>query len=269
MEDFLQKFPQVNYIFLIDETFTLKTDRVREFCKLYAERIKDKLNVPFGCMTRPEALSEEKVRYLKEAGCVEIAMGIETGNEKYRKEVLDRQMPQESIVKAFLMAKKAGIKTYSFNMVGLPNETRDDVFSTIELNRKGKVDEIQCTVFYPFKGTRLRDFCEEHDFIDSSEKEVASYYEMPTIRNPKMPRNEIAGLFKTFIIYCKSPKIFWPFVRLLEYSNPISVNLCGISNTFIKQGFRPRTFRILLDHLFANLLKMPRIFGKLPKVTQT
>jgi len=265
IEEFLKKFSQVNYIFLIDETFTLKAERVREFCKMYKEIIKDKFNVPFGCMTRPEALSEEKVQYLKEAGCVEIAMGIETGNEKYRKEILDRQMPQESIVKAFLMAKGAGIKTYSFNMVGLPNETRGDIFSTIELNRRGKVDEVQCTAFYPFKGTRLRDMCEEQNFLDDSENEVVSYYEMPTIKNPNMSRSEMYGLFRTFIIYCKSPKIFWPFIRTLEYNNFISINISRIVNTFIKQGFKPKTFKILFDHLFTNVLKVPNFLGKLPK----
>ena len=252
MEQYLLTFPQVNYIWLIDETFTLKTQRVKDFCEQFKERIKNKFNVSFGCMTRPEALTEEKVKCLKVGGCVELAMGIESGNENYRKEMLNRQMPQESIPKAFLMAKKAGIKTYSFNMVGFPNETREDIFSTIELNRKGKVDEIQCTIFYPFKGTKLRDYCEEHNFLDKSEDKVSSYYEMPVIKNPNMSSNEIKGLYRTFVIYCKFPKIFWPFVMIMEYNNLVSVNLCRIANTFIKQGFKPKTFKILLGYLFTN-----------------
>lgn len=269
MEQFLTDFPQVNDIWLIDETFTLKTDRVRDFCQQYKKRIKDKFNVPFGCMTRPEVLSEEKVQYLKEAGCRKIAMGIETGNEKYRKDMLDRQMPQQSIINAFRIAKKAGIHTYSFNMVGFPNETREDIFSTIDLNREGRVDEIQCTIFYPFVGTRLREFCEDQGMLDESEKEVASYYEMPTIKNPNLSKDEVAGLFNTFTIYCKSPKIFWPFIRVMEYNNPISINLCRIANTFIKQGFKPKTFKILLDHIFTNTFKTVNLSENPSKIPQT
>ena len=262
MDQFLTNFPQVNDIWLIDETFTLKNDRVKDFCQQYKKRIKDKFNVPFGCMTRPEVLSEEKVRYLKEAGCKKIAMGIEIGNEKYRKEMLGRQMPQQSIINAFRLAKKAGIHTYSFNMVGFPNETRKDIFSTIDLNRKGEVDEIQCTIFYPFEGTRLKKFCEEHDILDKSGKAVASYYEMPTIKNPNMSKDEIQGLYRTFIIYVKSPKIFYPFIRLLESNNFVSSTLCGVINTFIKQGINFRTIQLLSEHLFKNVLKMHKIAVK-------
>jgi anaerobic magnesium-protoporphyrin IX monomethyl ester cyclase len=270
MEAYVKKFPQVNYIWLIDETFTLKTPRVKEFCEQFKERIKDKYGVKFGCMTRPEALSQEKVDYLKMAECVEIAMGIESGNEKYRREMLDRQMPQQSIINAFLMAHKAGIKTYSFNMVGFPNETRKDIFSTIDLNRKGKVDEVQVTIFYPFKGTRLREFCENHGMLDSSsEKEVASYYENPVIKNPNLSKEETAGLFRTFVIYCKTPKVFWPIVRLMEYDNPVSTNMARVANTFIKQGFKPRTFKILFSHAYNNVLKLPELFGRPTKPAST
>ena len=159
------------WIFLIDETFTIKAERVKEFCRLYKEQV----GVPFGCMTRPEVISEEKLIWLKESGCDGIRMGIESGNEDYRRKILDRHMSQQHIVNAFLMAKKVGIPTYSFNMVGLPNETRKDIFSTIGLNRKGRVDEVQVTLFYPFKGTRLRDYSDEHNLFDDSEH-LSSYY---------------------------------------------------------------------------------------------
>ncbi len=236
------------WIFLIDETFTIKADRVKEFCKIY----KEKVGIPFGCMTRPEVISEEKLIWLKDAGCNIIRMGIESGNEEYRKKILDRHMKQEHIVNAFLLAKKVGIPSYSFNMVGLPNETRKDVFSTIEINRKGKVGEAQITLFYPFQGTRLRDYAEEHDLFDDNDH-VSSYYESTILKNPNMTKDETLGLYRTFNIYIRSPKIFWPFVRLMEYNNPLSKNMCSVVNTFMKQGFRPRTFRIFWNHLIGKL----------------
>jgi len=257
--DYFTKKYNYKWIFLIDETFTIKADRVREFCKLY----KEKVGVPFGCMTRPEMVSEEKLGWLKDAGCNIIRMGIETGNEEYRKKILDRHMSQEHIINGFLMAKKIGIPTYSFNMIGLPNETRKDIFSTIELNRKGKVDEAQITLFYPFKGTRLRDYSEEHNLFDENEH-LSSYYEGTILKNPNMTKEEILGLYRTFNIYIKSPKIFWPFVRFLEFNNPISINCCRIINTFMKQGFRPRTFKIFIDYILGKLDFIVRIPKSLP-----
>ena len=255
IEYFTKKY-NFKWIFLIDETFTIKADRVKEFCKLY----KEKVGVPFGCMTRPEVISEEKLKWLKEAGCDGIRMGIETGNEEYRRKVLDRHMSQQHIINAFLMAKKVDIPTYSFNMIGLPNETRKDIFSTIELNRKGKVDEVQVTLFYPFKGTRLREYSEANKLFDESEH-LSGYYEGTILKNPNMTRNQIMGLYRTFIIYVKSPKIFWPLIRLLEFNNPISINLCRLLNTFIKQGVKPKTFKILLEHALSRF----QLMFKLPK----
>lgn len=257
VEYFTKKY-NFKWNFLIDETFTIKANRVKEFCRLY----KEKVGVPFGCMTRPEVISEEKLMWLKEAGCTKIYMGIETGNESYRREMLDRHMSQEHIINAFLLAKKAGIQTYSFNMVGLPNETRKDIFSTIELNRKGKVDEIQVTLFYPFKGTRLREYSEANQLFDESEY-LSSYYEGTILKNPNMTRNQIMGLYRTFIIYVKSPKILWPLIRLLEFSNPISISMCGIVNTFIKQGIRLKTFKILFDYAISRF----QFIFRLPKPT--
>ncbi len=245
-------------IFLIDETFTIKPDRVKEFCKLYKEQV----GVPFGCMTRPEVASDEKFKWLKDAGCDMVCMGIESGNEDYRKKVLDRHMSQQHIINAFLMAKKAGVKSYSFNMVGLPNETRKDIFSTIELNRKGKVDEVQVTLFYPFKGTRLRDYAEQNNLFDESEH-LSSYYEGTILKNPNLTKGQIMGLYRTFIIYVRAPKIFWPFIRLLEFNNPVSINACRLINTFMKQGLKLRTFKILWDHALSRL----QFIGRLPKPT--
>ena len=244
------------WIFLIDETFTIKAERVREFCKLYKEEV----GVPFGCMTRPEVISEEKLKLLKEAGCNKIFMGIETGNEEYRKKLLDRHMSQQHIISAFLMAKKVGIPSYSFNMVGLPNETRKDIFSTIELNSRGKVDEVQVTIFFPFKGTRLEQYVEDNNLFDQKEQ-LSSYYEGTVLKNPNMTREQIMGLYRTFIIYVKSPKIFWPLIRLFEFNNPVSINICRILNTFIKQGIKLKTFKILADHVldrFRFMLKLPK-----------
>ena len=245
-------------IFLIDETFTIKPERVKEFCKLYQEQV----GVPFGCMTRPEVASEEKFKWLKDAGCDMICMGIESGNEEYRKKVLDRHMSQQHIINAFLMANKVGIRSYSFNMVGLPNETRKDIFSTIELNRKGKVDEVQVTLFYPFKGTRLRDYAEENNLFDESEH-LSSYYEGTILNNPNLTKEQIMGLYRTFIIYVRSPKIFWPFIRLLEFNNPISINLSRLINTFMKQGLKLKTFKILWEHALSRL----QVMSRLPKPT--
>ena len=44
--------------------------------------------MPFFIMTRADSLlDEEKIKMLKEAGCVTIGIGVESGNEDIRKKI--------------------------------------------------------------------------------------------------------------------------------------------------------------------------------------
>ena len=250
IEYFVKKY-KFKDIFLIDETFTLDEKRVKEFCNLY----KEKVNLPFIIMSRPEGISESKVVALKDAGCSSIYIGVESGSEEYRKKYLNRHTNQEDIIKAFLLCRKLKMSTYSFNMIGFPNETRKDIFKTIEINKKCKADVIQVTYFYPFKGTSLYDYSEQQGLIDH-EVMLNSYYLGSVVHNPTITKKQMEGVYRTFVIYIKSPKILYPFIRLLELDNLVSINLCRIINTFITQGFNPKAFKFLFEHLLKNVLKI-------------
>ena len=85
---------------------------------------------------------------------------------------------------------------------------------------------------------------------------------LSALKNLSMDKKELEGLYRTFIIYIKSPKIFYPFIRLLESNNFISATLCGVINTFIKQGVNFRAIQLLSEHFFKNVLKMDKIASK-------
>jgi radical SAM superfamily enzyme YgiQ (UPF0313 family) len=64
-------------------------------------------------------------------------------------------MTDENIIEAFSAAKRAGLLTWSFNMVGLPTETASDLKATIDLNERAAVDFVRVSVFTPYPGTPL------------------------------------------------------------------------------------------------------------------
>ncbi len=160
-----------------DDTFTLHPNWIEEFCGKYAKEF----NIPFSCNAFPTTLNETIVHELKKAGCDEISIGIESGNEWLRKTVLKREVTNEQIVKAFRLAHEAGIKTCSFNMVGLPYETPEMIEDTIKLNCLINPNNIQVSVFYPYPGTRLYEVCKENGWITCSRK--LSYFEEGTTLN--------------------------------------------------------------------------------------
>lgn len=144
-----------------DDTFFKSRGWVKKFAELY----KKEINRPFACNTRPETVNKELLGILKDANCVLIAMGIESGDEDLRATVLQRRMTDDKIAGAFDMIKEQGIKVASFNMVGIPGETRARFRKTIELNKRIKPDLLQQTIFYPYHGTVLGDTAYQKNYV--------------------------------------------------------------------------------------------------------
>ncbi len=171
-----------------DDMFTANQNWLRDFCAKYKTRI----NLPFTCNIRPEAGVTETLRILKEAGCIQVSIGVEAGDEKIRSNVLHRNMPDKMIIQAFRNARKAGIKTKSFNMVGLPHESPLTLWKTIRLNLRLTPDSVQTSVYYPFKGTVLGDECYKNGWVDQARKKRLRLYANDSILNlPTVSRSLI------------------------------------------------------------------------------
>ena len=114
------------------------------------------------------AITEEKIKLISEAGAAAVAIGLESGHEEFRKKTLDRRTPQGKVIEAFRLAKKYGIHTHAFNMVGLPEETNEVIQANLELINKIQPDSFQVTIFYPLQGTALHDFCIKKGYLNNS-----------------------------------------------------------------------------------------------------
>jgi len=171
----------------------------KEYARDLFVAIKERVGVPYGFMARVETISEEVAKLAKETGCQYVGMGIECGDEQFRKEKLKRFMTNEQIVKAFRILRAEGIFTTSYNMIGFPFENDEDLTkATIELNRQAQPDYVQVTIFYPFPGTVLYDLCVEKDLIDPA-KCVSDYHSDTVLRGSSMANRptEIAEMFNS------------------------------------------------------------------------
>ena len=135
-------------------------------------------------MIRVEHATAENTDLLKETGCRYVAMGIECGDEAFRKRFLNRNMSDARLAEGFGRFRARGIFTTSFNMIGFPVDYDDALTeATVRLNRKIRPDYCQVSIFYPFPGTRLYGYCVEKDLIDPERAAGQSrYYEESVLR---------------------------------------------------------------------------------------
>ena len=96
-------------------------------------------------------------------------------------------MTNEQIINAFDICKKYHIKTYSFNMIGLPFETKKTIRDTFEINKRCNSNGFQITIIYPFQGTEIRDMYEKNNMLNLKDIESkGSYYDSYITKNTNL-----------------------------------------------------------------------------------
>jgi radical SAM superfamily enzyme YgiQ (UPF0313 family) len=185
--------------------------RFERFVDLYS-----KIGIPFYVDTRAETVTSEKVKKLDELGCEGIAMGIESGDPNFRKTMLKRNMADEVIINAVdIVRKNSNIRVSVNNIIGFPTETREQIFKTIELNRKVDAHYSMVNIFTPYHGTELRDVAIEKGYI-SADQTAGDYRMDAGLDMPQLNKEEVRGLQRTFPIYVKFPKSRWAEIQQAE-----------------------------------------------------
>lgn len=202
-----------DFIRFWDESFTaLRTDYLERYAAAYVERI----GLPFLIYARAESVSEDKVKILKAMGCRTFAMGIESGNPLIRREVMNRHMSDNTIIKAFHLVAKHGIRTSAYNIIGLPREDRAAIFDTIRLNRAAAPSSFSVTLLEPYKGTPIRQMCEDEGLDPAYEVTTTSISAGVHFTPRGMSEAELKGLFRAFPLYVKMPLARWPEIERAE-----------------------------------------------------
>jgi anaerobic magnesium-protoporphyrin IX monomethyl ester cyclase len=191
------------------------------------------LNIQFGCSIRPETTTAKKVNQLKTMGCVAATVGIESGSEMLRKNVLNRKMTNGQIENAIELLRNAGIRVSTFNMLGIPTETREDIFKTIALNKKCGIDAVNVYIVYPYPGTELSNKYQVSCLDDDGT--VISVSKAAQFAMSAMVPAEVEGLLKTFELYTLLPEELWPLIKVAESDTHTSrIILCVLKDNAIK-----------------------------------
>lgn len=183
----------VNLFNFNDDSFTIRKDYVMRFCDML---IKEGIKIEWKCDTRVNLIDYELLKKMKEAGCIKISLGIECGNDKMLKYV-KKGITTGQVEKAFNIARKLGIETMAYFMMGFPDETRKDIKDSIELMKKINPSHSCWSIATPYPGTELYEICEKEGMI-KKEIDWGKFHhhssEMGFSKN--IPRHELVGIAK-------------------------------------------------------------------------
>jgi radical SAM superfamily enzyme YgiQ (UPF0313 family) len=136
-----------------DDIFTLDPEWLSEFCSRYPKEI----GLPFWCNAHVSNLNEDIIDTLAQAGCFRVHMGIECGSEETRSRLLNKRLTNKEILDKINLLKRHRMKIVTTFMIGLPDETEDDILQSVALCRAIAPDWVLLSVFCPYPGTSMYD----------------------------------------------------------------------------------------------------------------
>ena len=150
MENLHNQYGESQFTFY-DDAFTINRNHTLEMCADIKAR---KLNVEWDCETRVDAVDKELLEKMREAGCITIWFGVESGSEKMLGK-MHKKINREQVRDAFKMAQKAGMMTIASAVIGFPGETEETAWETINFINSLNPDDIGCYVATPYPGTPM------------------------------------------------------------------------------------------------------------------
>lgn len=175
-----------------------------------------RIQLPYWINTRPERISQESVRRLLNTGCCGVGIGIESGDEWVRKNILKRSVSNERLKDAFKLLKESRIRTTANNMIGFPGEFEEHIYKTIELVRAIEPDSCDVSYVAPYIGTDIHRVSRELGYIDVHERagfegmaKNISIRRGPVIRLPQISNERLEEIFYNFMNYVDGSASFW------------------------------------------------------------
>jgi radical SAM superfamily enzyme YgiQ (UPF0313 family) len=144
-----------------DENFVANKKRLDAFFELY------RLEQLWNCDARINSLNEETIKKMKQHGCYQIALGVESGCQRTL-DYLNKGVKLDNIKTIFGLLEKYSIRSKCYLIMGFPEETYDDMLESLDFIKELNPDQVTLSLFTPYEHTSLFEECRVKGLIDSS-----------------------------------------------------------------------------------------------------
>lgn len=190
----LEEAGRLAYVIFLDDTFTIQRPWVEELCRLYGERF----GHPFSIHARVETVDPEMLGWLAAAGCRHVTYGVESGSYRIRRDVLRRPVRNQRFRDVFRWTREAGIMVTANYMLGLPEETRDDLEQTLLLAEELDAYDFGYFVFYPYPGTHLFELCRQRGYLPDDFESLPARHSRSILRLPSLTPGDVDEFYERF-----------------------------------------------------------------------
>ena len=196
---------QPGYIKVYDETFGIDRERTRALldglCAMDVPR-----RVRWWAHTRVSLADESLLEHMARAGCDHVGFGIESGNPEILRGI-SKDVDLEKAARLVAAAKRAGMATEGFYIIGLPHETRATAWDTIRYAAGLNTRHVSIGLMVPYPGTEIYEMARRgaggYRLISSDwrdfNKQLGHALELEGLTRPEMERLQLIGYVYFFL----------------------------------------------------------------------
>lgn len=156
---------QVKSLFIADDSFTINRKRLVELLNAFK---RENLQLTWSCESRIDTIDEEIIHLMREAGCVGIQFGVESGNQQVLN-AIGKGIKLEDVRRKVHQANAAGISVMASFIIGHPMDTRETIQDTLQFasdlvrNRPNPDIDVRplFALLTPLPGTYLHEHADE------------------------------------------------------------------------------------------------------------
>jgi anaerobic magnesium-protoporphyrin IX monomethyl ester cyclase len=237
----LAKKYKVKEIDIYDDCFNAVPQRAEKILDLIIrENLNIKLRFPNGI--RVNNITEPFMQKMKKAGCIEVAFGIESGDQ----EILDKipkRISLDEVRNAVKNTKKVGILTVGFFILGLRGDNEKTMQKTIDFAKELGVDVAFFSILTPYPGTPLWNLIEkEGKFLIKDFDDLHQSSGKMLFSHPDFPPSDLTERMqkRAYRIFYFSPKYILKRLMRLRDWHQLTLSIRGlpeiIKTQFNKHG---------------------------------
>jgi len=112
------------------------------------------LDMKFRCMLRANAVTKQELRQIKEYGCVEICIGVESADQGILINI-DKGISIEENTRFVEWCHEIGLNVKTYLIAGLPGESFESMGRTRDWLKKTQPDSYDLSTFVPYPGSEI------------------------------------------------------------------------------------------------------------------
>lgn len=179
VDDVVAEIKHVNpqYAYFQDSCFGVRMDWMREFAEKYEWEFEGiKYSVPYQCNFRPEMINPERGELLRKSGCVAVRMALESATNRLRSLIGRNTVTLRKVREAVDILKENRVQVMLQNILSLPGSTIEDDLFTLETNIKYKPDYAWASIYVPYPGTDLGDYCKKNGIYKGNYENITDCF---------------------------------------------------------------------------------------------